>query len=60
LSRAEIYSYNADSDMFLLLDVSRYKYPPVWVKTEDLFVAMDTEDGTSKLSRGFILVETSK
>ena len=26
-------AYDADADRFLILDVSRYKYPPVWVKT---------------------------
>jgi hypothetical protein len=24
-------AYDADTDRFLILDVSRYKYPPVWV-----------------------------
>ena len=25
-------AYDAKSDRFLILDVARYKYPPVWVK----------------------------
>lgn len=51
-----IAAYNARSDRFLILDVSRYKYPPVWVKTEDLWKAMNTKGSTSSKTRGFILV----
>ncbi len=40
----------------LILDVSRYKYPPVWVKTEDLWKAMNTVDSTSGKTRGFVFV----
>lgn len=51
-----IAAYNAQSDRFLILDVSRYKYPPVWVKTEDLWKAMNTKGSTSSKTRGFLLV----
>jgi hypothetical protein len=51
-----IAAYNAPSDRFLILDVSRYKYPPVWVKTTDLWKAMNTQDSTSGKSRGFVFV----
>ena len=27
-------AYNQETDSFLILDVSRYKYPPIWVKAE--------------------------
>ena len=37
-------AYDADTDRFLILDVSRYKYPPVWVEASALFGAMNTED----------------
>ena len=30
-------AYDADTDRFLVLDVSRYKYPPVWVEADDLY-----------------------
>ena len=30
-------AFDAESDRFLILDVARYKYPPVWVKTAELF-----------------------
>jgi hypothetical protein len=52
-------AYDADADRFLILDVSRYKYPPVWVKTEDLFAAMNTPDSDNEnRSRGFVLIRT--
>ena len=49
-------AYNQQSDRFLILDVSRYKYPPVWVKAASLWQAMNTEDSVSKKTRGFVLV----
>ncbi len=49
-------AYNQETDRFLILDVSRYKYPPVWVKTEDLWKAMNTVDSTSGKTRGFVFV----
>ncbi|RYY80109.1 hypothetical protein EON63_16895 [archaeon] len=42
----------------LILDVARFKYPPHWVKVEDLYAAMcttDTETGKS-LSNGKMLI----
>ncbi len=41
---------------FLILDVSRYKYPPVWVKASELWQAMVTVDSVSGKTRGFVLV----
>ncbi len=49
-------AYHADSDRFLILDVARYKYPPVWVKAEDLWRSLNTIDATSGKTRGFVLV----
>lgn len=49
-------AYNQETDSFLILDVSRYKYPPIWVKAEQLWQAMNTEDKTAGKTRGFILV----
>jgi hypothetical protein len=49
-------AYDADTDRFLVLDVSRYKYPPVWVKTSELFAAMNTFDQDSQSTRGFVLI----
>ena len=49
-------AYNEKADRFLILDLSRYKYPPVWVKTKDLWKAMDTKVSVTQKTRGFILV----
>ena len=50
-------AYDADTDRFLVLDVSRYKYPPIWVEAEALYGAMDTSDADNGgQSRGFVVV----
>ena len=50
-------AYDARSDRFLILDVARYKYPPVWVKAADLYAAMNTADADNGgQTRGFVLV----
>jgi hypothetical protein len=50
-------AYDARADRFLILDVARYKYPPVWVKTTDIFDAMNTPDASNdNKTRGFVLV----
>jgi Phytochelatin synthase len=51
-----IAAYNQRTDRFLILDVSRYKYPPVWVKAIDLWQAIKTTDSDSGKTRGFVLV----
>jgi Phytochelatin synthase len=51
-----IAAYNQRTDRFLILDVSRYKYPPVWVKAVDLWQAVRTTDSDSGKTRGFVLV----
>ena len=49
-------AYDADTDRVLILDVSRYKYPPVWVEIEVLWNATNTIDSVSGLSRGLVTV----
>ncbi len=50
-------AYDAKADRFLILDVARYKYPPVWVKATDIFDAMNTPDSQNgDKTRGFVLV----
>jgi hypothetical protein len=50
-------AYDAETDRFLILDVSRYKYPPVWVWAADLFKAMDTVDKDNQnKTRGYVLI----
>ncbi|MGK7953879.1 MAG: phytochelatin synthase family protein [Crocosphaera sp.] len=53
-----IAAYHKESDRFLILDVSRYKYPPVWVKAEELWKATNTIDSTSQKTRGFVLISS--
>jgi len=53
-------AYDAETDRFLILDVSRYKYPPVWVMASQLFDAMNTTDSDNQnKTRGFVLVMKS-
>ncbi|MBO0733035.1 MAG: hypothetical protein J2P49_01675 [Methylocapsa sp.] len=35
-------AHDAAAGRFLILDMLRYKYPPVWVRAEDLFNAANT------------------
>jgi hypothetical protein len=50
-------AYDEKSDRFLVMDVARYKYPPVWVTAADLFAAMNTVDSDNQnRTRGFVLV----
>ena len=49
-------AYNEESDQFLILDVSRYKYPPVWVDTETLWASTNTIDQVSQKTRGIVLI----
>ncbi len=50
-------AYDAKTDRFLILDGARYKYPPVWVKTSDLFGAMNTPDASNdNKTRGYVLI----
>lgn len=51
-------AYDRRTDRFLILDVARYKYPPVWVRTADLFAAMNTIDtGNDNRTRGYLLLD---
>jgi hypothetical protein len=49
-------AYHEKTDRFLIMDVARYKYPPAWVRAEDLWRAMNTEDPSAKQKRGFVIV----
>jgi hypothetical protein len=49
-------AYHEKSDSFLVYDVARYKYPPSWVKTTDLWNAMNTVDSDSQKTRGYLVV----
>jgi hypothetical protein len=49
-------AYDSKSDRFLVLDTARYKYPPFWVKAQDLWDAMNTIDADAKAKRGFLII----
>jgi len=50
-------AYDEKQDKFLILDVARYKYPPVWVSSADLYAAMNTPDFVNDgKTRGYVLV----
>ena len=54
-------AYDAKADRFLILDVARYKYPPVWVTASDLFDAMNTTDSDNdNRTRGYVLLAKDK
>ncbi len=53
-------AYDEKADRFLIMDVARYKYPPVWVTTSDLFDAMNTPDpDNDSKTRGYVLITNS-
>ena len=49
-------AYDEATDTALVMDVSRYKYPPVWTPVSNLHVAMRAVDEASGLSRGWVVV----
>lgn len=53
-------AYDETSDQFLILDVARYKYPPFWVKAENLWNAVNTFDTSNNQYRGIIHVVAPK
>lgn len=54
-------AYDAQTDRFLILDVSRYKYPPVWVSAAALFSAMNTTDAANEgKTRGYVLIQAQQ
>jgi len=42
-------AYNAQEDMFLIMDVAKYKHPPVWVKWENLLGGVTTKDTCTEM-----------
>ena len=53
-------AYHQGSDRFLVLDVARFRYPPYWITAERLFAAMQTVDGVSQQTRGYLLIQAHK
>lgn len=42
-------AYSSEIDSFLIMDVAKYKYPPVWVSTDKLFGGVGTLDVCSAM-----------
>jgi len=49
-------AYDENTDSVLLLDVAKFKYPPVWIALTDLLAAVSTTDTDSGKSRGIVVV----
>lgn len=52
-------AYDEVTDRVLVMDVSRYKYPPVWTELTAAYTSMNTVDGASGMSRGWIVVTSN-
>ena len=50
-------AYDAGSDRFLILDVARYKYPPMWVTAADLWKSINTTDTDAHKQRGILIIK---
>ncbi|WGO98055.1 phytochelatin synthase family protein [Saccharophagus degradans] len=53
-----IAAYHKASDSFLIMDVARYKYPPFWISSKELWQAMQKIDSGSGKARGYIIAKT--
>lgn len=48
--------YHLGEDSVLILDVARFKYPPYWVKINELWNAMAELDKSTQHTRGYFLI----
>ena len=53
-------AFDAASDTVLILDVARYKYPPVWVPVATLLPAMQRVDPDSGRARGVLVLSVRR
>ena len=51
-----IAAVHPERGLALVLDVARFKYPPYWVRIEELFEAMKQIDPITQLPRGYSLI----
>lgn len=49
-------AYDARSDSFLIMDVARFRYPPIWASVSSFIQAMQTVDKDGA-PRGFIIID---
>jgi glutathione gamma-glutamylcysteinyltransferase len=54
-----IAGYHSGSDMCLILDVARFKYPAYWCPVDLMYEALERKDPVSQKSRGFVCVSRS-
>ena len=52
-----IAAYHQPSDRFLIMDVAAYRYPSVWVSSQQLWQGIDSIDSTADRSRGFVIAK---
>lgn len=50
-------AFDVKSDSVLILDVARYKYPPLWVPVTRLYEAAQKVDNTSGVARGLLVIQ---
>ena len=55
-----IAAYSESGDSFLVLDVARYRYGPVWISADRLFESCCTVDDSTGKSRGFLVFSKQK
>lgn len=53
-------AYHEASDTVLLMDVARYKYPPVWVPLADLLRGAQDHDSLSGKARGLLVISRNR
>lgn len=53
-------AYHAESDMILIMDVARFKYPCYWVSITNMYHAMCDLDPTTQKSRGWFVMDPPK
>jgi len=51
-----ICGYHNESNSTLLLDISRYKYPPYWINTNTLYNSLIPFDLEARKKRGFLVI----
>ena len=50
-------AYHAQSDRLLILDVAAHRYPPVWVRLDEVWKAMNAPlNPETSITRGFVIV----
>lgn len=55
-----IAAYHEESDRVLVMDVARFKYPPYWVKVDELYASLIKCDPETEQSRGWFLLEAPR